>query len=238
MGNNSVYLKRKSKRYWCYNCLREFNKIIIDSQILECTFCHSTICEELLPENNSNNNTQIPQNPTKTSQNAPSNNADLENANSLTPLEYVPYNTQSQDNQEEVIFRINRNNSYLGQIIEELIYLEYENEEIEDILNYLMNYSQVRNTNHPVSKQAFDTLPSYEIDSEKIKSFGVENTCPVCKEEFEIKQDAVTLPCKHYFHKDCIIPWFNEHNSCPICRFELPTDDEDYEKIRKERQGE
>ncbi len=42
------------------------------------------------------------------------------------------------------------------------------------------------------------------------------------------------MPCEHHFHKDCLIPWLKERNSCPVCRYELPTDDEDFERRKKE----
>ena len=37
------------------------------------------------------------------------------------------------------------------------------------------------------------------------------------------------------FHNNCVTKWLNMHNTCPLCRFELPTDNVEYEKIRNER---
>lgn len=46
-------------------------------------------------------------------------------------------------------------------------------------------------------------------------------------EEFVIDTEASQLPCKHFFHYDCIVPWLNRSNTCPLCRHKLPQEDED-----------
>ena len=71
-----------------------------------------------------------------------------------------------------------------------------------------------------------------------VKEFGFENACPVCKEEFVLSEECLLMPCEHHFHKDCLIPWLKERNSCPVCRYELPTDDEDFERRKKEKEKE
>lgn len=81
----------------------------------------------------------------------------------------------------------------------------------------------------PASKEALDSLVDGVISSNESKQ------CPVCLKEFEKGNVVKTLPCRHTFHKECIIPWLEKTNSCPLCRYELPTDDEDYEMCRKEK---
>mmetsp|Transcript_49485 Transcript_49485/g.115741 ORF Transcript_49485/g.115741 Transcript_49485/m.115741 type:complete len:342 (-) Transcript_49485:44-1069(-) len=62
------------------------------------------------------------------------------------------------------------------------------------------------------------------------------NECSMCLEELVIGQQAIRLPCDHLFHHDCgIVDWLKKSNECPVCRFELPTDDAEYERERKKR---
>ncbi len=55
-------------------------------------------------------------------------------------------------------------------------------------------------------------------------------SCTVCMEDFEAEERGTCLPCTHFFHKDCLEPWLKDNNCCPNCRFELLTDDAEYNK--------
>ena len=59
--------------------------------------------------------------------------------------------------------------------------------------------------------------------------------CSVCCEALEVKQLVSRLPCGHVYHPQCVEPWLQKHCTCPSCRYELPTDDDDFEEGRMER---
>jgi E3 ubiquitin-protein ligase RNF115/126 len=46
--------------------------------------------------------------------------------------------------------------------------------------------------------------------------------CTICQENYELGEETIKLPCNHYFHPDCVLPWFEAHDNCPVCRMVLP----------------
>ncbi|KAG8058333.1 hypothetical protein GUJ93_ZPchr0002g26372 [Zizania palustris] len=77
----------------------------------------------------------------------------------------------------------------------------------------------------PASRIAVDSLPEATL-SEEEASRG----CAVCKDCFASGQLVASLPCKHFFHGDCIWPWLAISNTCPVCRRQLRVDDPDYQQ--------
>ncbi|KAF6153325.1 hypothetical protein GIB67_003515 [Kingdonia uniflora] len=97
----------------------------------------------------------------------------------------------------------------------------------EQLIQQLAENDPNRYGTPPASKTAVEALPNITISQELLGSD--EAQCAVCKDSFELGETAKQMPCKHIYHSDCILPWLELHNSCPVCRYELPTDDQDYE---------
>ncbi|XP_047263686.1 uncharacterized protein LOC107858714 [Capsicum annuum] len=77
----------------------------------------------------------------------------------------------------------------------------------------------------PAAKSVVENLPLVVLKDEENKT-----ACAVCKDEILVVEKVTELPCSHYYHWECIVPWLNIRNTCPVCRHELPTDDTDYER--------
>lgn len=104
---------------------------------------------------------------------------------------------------------------------------------LEQLIQQLAENDPNRYGTPPAAKCAIATLPDVQITDNLLAAD--DEQCAVCKEFFEIGEVVKQMPCKHIFHKDCILPWLELHNSCPVCRYELPTDDPEYEQRTDER---
>lgn len=86
----------------------------------------------------------------------------------------------------------------------------------------------------PTSAAALRLLPKIKVTDHDIDA-NESSECTICMEDLIVSQPALRIPCGHLYHEACIKDWLLKSNECPVCRYELPTDDMEYEKGRKER---
>mmetsp|Transcript_24712 Transcript_24712/g.53847 ORF Transcript_24712/g.53847 Transcript_24712/m.53847 type:complete len:370 (-) Transcript_24712:2001-3110(-) len=86
----------------------------------------------------------------------------------------------------------------------------------------------------PASAQAIRRLPTIVVAAEDLID-EQNRQCSVCFGDCHVGHKMVRLPCGHLFHGACIGPWLYKRCTCPVCRYEMPTDSDEYEEGRKER---
>eukprot|EP00668_Euglena_longa_P032610 GGOE01041998.1.p1 GENE.GGOE01041998.1~~GGOE01041998.1.p1 ORF type:complete len:451 (-),score=58.01 GGOE01041998.1:390-1598(-) len=71
-------------------------------------------------------------------------------------------------------------------------------------------------------------LPRSQLDRltslRRVTDCDIKNTvgqCTICLSEYERGEEARTLPCWHFYHKECIDRWLKEHRTCPICKADV-----------------
>ncbi|KAE9601894.1 hypothetical protein Lal_00040950 [Lupinus albus] len=103
--------------------------------------------------------------------------------------------------------------------------------------DYEMMFGQFVENGHtlrpPASVSIVRNLPSVVVTKEDVDNNNA--LCAVCKDDFAVAEQAKELPCLHRCHGNCIVPWLAIRNTCPVCRYDFPTDDADYERMRANR---
>ncbi|KAJ3155974.1 hypothetical protein HDU89_005537 [Geranomyces variabilis] len=91
----------------------------------------------------------------------------------------------------------------------------------------------------PASKACIDALQTLKIFQLFPKRLAKHPRCTICQEEFslthatddtasEAQEEVARLECHHLFHRECISEWLGTSATCPTCRYEMLTDNEDY----------
>ena len=222
-------------KYWCHLCRKEFSLIYDENIDIKCIYCGKTFCEILENDDIANESHPIHFKPFILNQNNRENNNNINDVNNRNNINSVGNNNRNENRRN--IFEISpgRRNNRLFDLITNYFIIQNYNDNIDNIISYLMLNDTNKYGNPPASKNAVEKLKKYTINEETIKEFGLENSCAVCKDEFNIGEECLSMPCNHYFHRNCLLPWLRERNSCPICRYELPTDDADFEEMKKKK---
>jgi len=254
-NNNNINNNNLKKLFWCFNCKKEveseYNK---EEDSPQCSKCKSPFIEEI--EQNLISEEDNPKNfiPQRT----PLNNNNLNNNNSNNNSN--SNNNQNEEEQLIFLpdtvncIEFNQNNSFnsifsnLGGIIQQIFsssnnfILNHINEgalnflsnhnndtQFNNFLNLIMQFDLNNNGNPPASQRAIESLQKIKVNEENFNNFK-EIICNVCLNNFEINDVVTILECKHEFHLNCILEWLKIRNTCPVCRFELESNNPDYER--------
>lgn len=93
----------------------------------------------------------------------------------------------------------------------------YSQEALDRIITQLMEANPQSNAAPPATEQAIEKLEKKKLDKEMIGESD-KAECTICIDEMHEGDEVTVLPCKHWFHGDCVVLWLKEHNTCPICR--------------------
>ena len=106
---------------------------------------------------------------------------------------------------------------------------------------FINNMQNQHQGNPPASQTAIEKLKHFKMEKKYCKKSEQDPNklefpeCSICLMEVNEGQNTILLPCGHMFHEECVTKWLKIHNTCPLCRFELPTDNADYERQRNQR---
>lgn len=86
---------------------------------------------------------------------------------------------------------------------------------LDAVVSQLLNNLDNSTGPPPMAKNDIQNLPNVCVTRDQIEK---NLQCSVCMDDFKLEEQVKQVPCGHCYHKDCIVPWLELHNSCPICR--------------------
>ncbi|XP_031386366.1 E3 ubiquitin-protein ligase MPSR1 isoform X1 [Punica granatum] len=94
------------------------------------------------------------------------------------------------------------------------------------LLHRLLPQSPMDSPPPPAAVPSIEALPTVETIT---ANESTAPCCVICLEEWG--EWAREMPCQHRFHGDCIEKWLRIHGSCPVCRYRMPVDEVESQKL-------
>jgi len=96
--------------------------------------------------------------------------------------------------------------------------VENEEEENEEEDNYEeILYNKKRN-------KFIIELDEFQYKHVKKYSTIKEDKCAICLQKYKGVDIIKEFPCRHIFHKTCILKWIKSSNKCPLCKYDIADD--------------
>lgn len=100
----------------------------------------------------------------------------------------------------------------------------YSQEALDRIITNLMETNPQSNAAPPASDDALSKLDRRKVTKDDLGG-EPKTECSICIDDLNEGDLAAHLPCKHWFHEECVVAWLREHNTCPICRSPIEKND-------------
>ena len=93
----------------------------------------------------------------------------------------------------------------------------YTEEALDRVISQIMEQANGASAPGPASAEAISRLPQKAADKSMMGSDG-KAECSVCMDSVSLGDTVTVLPCRHWFHGECVGAWLREHDTCPHCR--------------------
>jgi len=116
------------------------------------------------------------------------------------------------------------------QNIGENLIIDNENEEEEENEDDVEEENEINEDNeeNQINKKKREKfiLELNEFQYKHIKKYSQikEKKCSICLKNFKGADIIKEFPCKHIYHKNCILKWLKTSNICPLCKYDISND--------------
>ncbi|KAK5088985.1 hypothetical protein LTR05_003209 [Lithohypha guttulata] len=106
----------------------------------------------------------------------------------------------------------------------------FSQEALDRVVSQLMEQNQ-QNGAPPAPEEIINSLPRKAVDKTMLGDDD-KAECSICMDNVEMGTEVTVLPCKHWFHFECIQHWLKEHDTCPHCRKPITPEDQRHQQGR------